>query len=352
MRRNRPDFTLLNYEGYKIYELTRGCFLNENPKYQYFSKYPLYSYKSKMLFSDSKDPFKGLITEMQTLPDEGSIWVHPSCKVFRQHVYAKYKKVRDPWKADIVVIHKEPSHYPYEFAMVSVNEKEKLVVLTFFVAWSLNEFDTIKDKIEYGKTRLCDIIKHYPPQTDNEVSLAAMLSATVVRTTMAYSTYDPEDAMFAIYNGDLPSSNIIYDSTLIEKMSESASIDMDDLVNIYDMLVSKDSDTQGIGLVTLANLPYAQYRNSVVFILDKACRTKCDFTYHGAMRYKAVDTMLKFLQYYRLHTPYSKDIKRCDWQLLKQLLGKYDSYNFHVLPNMGFLKLDYDKDMIYPLYSD
>lgn len=351
MRKRKSAFNLIGYEDYKLYEIGNGCFTYDSLYYyRYCHKCSaVHPCGSQMLLSDM-NLFINPIKEMPSIPDSGNIWIHQSCKIPRKQVYTKYKRVKDPYEADIVVIHKSNSSlYPPKLAMLAVNEEAKIAVLSLFPL--KHNIDTLKNDVEIGKTKIADILKHRP--TNETIPLEDILEATVVKFTNVYLTSDPNDSAFDVYSGNLPSFNLVYDTTFLDKIYDTdSSIEVENLISIYDMLVSKDLDAPGLGLVTLANLPYTRYKNSVAFILNKACETCYTFTHHKAMRYKAVDAMLKFLKYYKLSTPYSRSIGRCDWKILKQLLFKYGSYNFTVLSKMHFLKLDYEGDTIYPLYSD
>lgn len=293
------------------------------------------------------------------IPQKGKIWIHPRCKIPRSEVYGKYTKAPDVFSADIVVIPKERVCSRKGLFIIGVNEEKNMCCITGFSEFRSNNFKAIASKVEIGKTKLGDLAKlnkGIQPTAKMPCDLKSFEESVIVKCCHGTTFSSTLDYLLDIHEGIIPESKVIYECDFRKQVEEGSELTVGELSSVYDMLISRDMDNKALALRTLATLPYASYPCSVTFILVSTLDryTATNWSFSNATRLTAVNAMLKHLHYYRRNMNYNAfySITEKDWKLLRQVMKKYKGYDFWILKDMPFLKIDPDTDTIYPKLCD
>ena len=349
-----PPGRVSGFEGYSVYDVHRNFLLNKET-YTGISAYgPNYWYTA--LNMNGKE-FKARIKNNLRIPDGGKVWIYPECKISRSEVYSKYTKAPDIPSADAIVIPDWDVYTSNGLYIVAVNEKHKICCLTDFYWYDKDIFDNLVNKIKIGETKIGDISNlelkgAYCQDEQMPNDIKPFKDAIIIACCEGFLFRSKYDYLMDIFEGIIPEEKVIYTSDLQKQISEDATATFEEMSSVYEMLVSKDPDTEALGLRTLASLPYAHYPCSTVFVLKESL-VKNSWPYSSATKLTAVNAMLRHLGYYRMNIGYdNKQISEKDWQLLRKLMAKYNGYDFEKLAHMPFLKINTETDTIYPVLCD
>lgn len=296
-----------------VYDLT-GYYVEYNRRFNIEVDYGYHSKFTELPYKDNKE----------LLNQDSKVYIHPSCKISRSLVANKFKKVLDPWKADIVVL-PEPDSWNTsikEYALF-INENKKLIVALYPYSTSIKEN---LQSLSEG-TPLSSLLSTPLEYLDNDASDTLFMSYTKLLNISENSKH-----LFDVFTNQIPINNSVYEESLQEALGDADNkVTLQMLLSIRDMLSSADEDTVGAGLKALATLDYMKYSNSIRYLFHQ--NTFSRIRYNKAMNSTAVKFMRKqiFGDYVNdmvYGGRYDEDIYEDDYNLLTELLlhdGKIDN---------------------------
>lgn len=252
-----------------------------------------------------------------------SVYIHPSCKMPRV-LLDKYKKVLDPWKADICIVDDN----------VVNNFSADVERYTYIVSDSQKTIFIISN-LSYLKELLCveDVVGHtlseIPNSNFGEIANLPICEGSFLNiSTCVYSSYLIKQYQ-DIRLGLLPNDKVVSDTDVLEYVSDkNNTLDVDAMMSIYDLVKSSDKDTVILGLKTLSLLDYIHYPYSTKFIIGsinvsplfKPSIASITYMYKKLDIRKRSDTSF-----------YGKTLSRKDFEMLAQLRSKIDKCNIEDL---------------------
>lgn len=281
-----------------------------------------------------------------------TVHILPSCKIPRNLVTAKYKKVLNPWMADMIIAPHDSIRKGYYTNIVFFSE----IMKTIFVVYT--NFTEILDRFkgaEKGK-KFKDFLAI---SEDNWINLLNSNSSSKVELWKAIFDSEFEfignaahvepsnEWIIDVIEGTLPKDKIVFEKTALAYLGNNDNQPtVENLLNIREMLNSKDEATNSVGLKALAMLDYIHYPNSVQLILQYANSSYGQWKYCQASNASSVKFMFKQLfggtaRHYYL---YRNDIiSQEDYDLFTQLLKAVTEDNneyARTLANMSFMYMD------------
>lgn len=252
-----------------------------------------------------------------------SVYIHPSCKMPRV-LLDKYKKVLDPWKADICIVDDnvinnfsaDIKRYPY-----IVKDDQKIIYIISSPSY-LKELLGIDDVV--GHT-----LSEIPNSDFGEIANLPICEGSFLNiSTRVYSSYLIKQYQ-DIRLGLLPNDKVVSDTDVLEYVSDkNNTLDVDTMMSIYDLVKSSDKDTVILGLKTLSLLDYIHYPYSTKFIIGsinvsplfKPSIASITYMYKKLNIRRRSDTSF-----------YGNTLSRKDFEMLAQLRSKIDKCNIEDL---------------------
>lgn len=252
-----------------------------------------------------------------------SVYIHPSCKMPRV-LLDKYKKVIDPWKADICIVDDnvinnfsaDIERYPY-----IVKDDEKTIWIISSPSY-LGELLGVDDVV--GHT-----LAEIPNSNFGKIANLPICEGSFLNiSTRAYSSYLIKQYQ-DIRLGLLPKDKVVSDTDVLKYVSgKNNTLDVDTMMSIYDLVKSSDKDTTVLGLKTLSLLDYIHYPDSTKFIIGsinalhlfRPSIASITYMYKKLNIRKCSDTSF-----------YGKTLSRKDFEMLAQLRSKIDKCNIEDL---------------------
>jgi hypothetical protein len=252
-----------------------------------------------------------------------SVYIHPSCKMPRI-LLDKYKKVLDPWKADICIVDDNVinnfsanvERYPY-----IVKDDKKIIYIInrpSYLKELLNVDDVVGHTLSEIPNSYFGEIANLPLCEENFLSIS----------TRVYSSYLIKQYQ-DIRLGLLPKDKVVSDTDVLNYISgKNNTLDVDTMMSIYDLVKSSDKDTKVLGLKTLSLLDYIHYPNSARFIIGsinslqlfKPSIASITYMYKKLDIRKCSDTSF-----------WGKTLSKKDFEMLAQLRSKIDKCNIEDL---------------------
>ena len=252
-----------------------------------------------------------------------SVYIHPSCKMPRV-LLDKYKKVLDPWKADICIVDDDVinkfsadiKRYPY----IVVDDQKAIYIISSssYLKELLNVDDVVGHTLSEIPCSDFDILANLPICEGSFLSIS-----TCVYPSYLIKQYQD------IRLGLLPNDKVISDTDALNYISgKNNTLDVDTMMSIYDLVKSSDKDTTVLGLKTLSILDYIHYPNSAKFIIEaantlqllKPSIASITYMYKKLGIRKCSDTSF-----------WGKTLSKADFEMLAQLRSKIDKCNIEDL---------------------
>lgn len=343
----RPAPTLYGFEDYK-------CFvLNSQLLYaNYISKYYLYNwnaYNGHILYPVKGDsiPTSDIEEHKDLLAAAKTIYIHPACNVSKTLVSQKYKKVLNPWLADIVMIPNitKYTYVYYDYCHVFINAESKNVFL--FLDSTKDNAETISH-FPQG-TKLIDVMKSPGSlygQTSDSFSVASLISSELDYTGRLIDLRGKEREVIDILEGTLPKSKFVFEDTVMHSLSnEDNKPTFENLLSILEMLNSTDDDTNASAIRALAAMDFINYPNSVATILVHS--NKNQWKYNKATNSTAAKYMFHVLfnntaRGYFTYT--NKFISQEDYELTHKLLRHFYNNEDTVLDFLRTVPFTYEDE--------
>lgn len=296
--------------------------------------------------------------ETGNLDTAKKVYIHPNCTLSKQLVYTKYKRVLDPWKADVVVVpgaNKFNGFYSYN-TLLAVNECKKTVILCDVASFNANPETArnVSNANLLGEVISSSFIDNFiesnrPEELPNDIEDYRTACDAIIVGIYKMVSYRPEDTWLKeLRDNKFPKNKIVYESSVMKFLSsEENKINFDILVNIQDMLLSKDEAVQSTGIKSLAMLDWANYPASVRYILQKGFDNSRYLRFNPMWHTTAVKFMKNSLSnMYSRYRPFSvtqqMTITKEDWNVLQELLKKNNEYTPSYLDAFRFLELEKD----------
>lgn len=258
------------------------------------------------------------------------VYFHPSCTIPRGAAAKKYKKCLNPLLADIVVI---PGNITtceiMEYTAIFVNRDSKNVYVVTFETWyGGSREQAIRNMISRlecapGGTPLINFI---PAISKGEVpDVIAKAKLEFFGPVAMFSHKERHILDYLTYA--LPKNKIVFESSLMKTLGDETNVPtFENLMSIYEMLMSSDSNVSEIGLKALANLDYIHYPQSVMTIIketqyylrDNAARTSTAVKY----MFSVLGIGIRRYIYYK-----DKFINRKDYEITEKLIRAIKKYN-------------------------
>ena len=296
MSNYRSTPILYGFEDYKCIVLNnRLLYTNCNiSKYDlcgwsWYNGHILYPVKGDSIPTSDIEEHKDLLATAKT------IYIHPACDVSKTLVSQKYKKVLNPWLADIVMIPNvtKYEYLHYDYCHIFINAESKNVFL--FLDSTKDDAETIS-RFPQG-TKFIDVIKKPESlygQTSGSFSVASLISSELDYKGCLIDLMGKEKEITDILEGTLPKSKFVFEDTIMHSLgNEDNKPTFENLLSILEMLNSTDDDTNASAIRALAAMDFINYPNSVITILIKS--NKNQWKYNKATNSTAAKYMFKTL---------------------------------------------------------
>lgn len=358
--RNSTKITVEGFEDYSVQFISDRVFYNRNMEQTWYYNMGGYTGKhSIVLYDESFFIYNGSQLSMEfpetgNLANASKVYVHPNCSLSKQLVYAKYNRVLDPWNADVVVIPKPQfDGFYYNQALLAINEKYKTIILCDVCSFLNNPVtaESVKNAEYLGDVIRNSYIENRYSNTNSSTYVQGYYRACNAKIDGIYKliAYRPDNTWLKeLRDGKLPKDRIVYESSVMSALgSDENKIDFDVLVNIYDMLISKDEAVQSTGVKALAMLDWANYPVSVSYVLQKSFDINSLLRYNRMWTTTAAKFMKKSLgnmpsRYIPFSAAKYYTITQDDWNILQKLMQKNGDYLPRIVASFQFLEFKED----------
>lgn len=203
----------------------------------------------------------------ELLPTAKTVYIHPSCKLSRAAITQKYKKVLNPWMADVVVIPDVRDEISaYSHTSIFINESVKIVVYMDYIDKKFyNTFENLPKGTKIRDLVLFDTSKEYTPDIENVLNAEFDYygSTAVVSKSESY--------LADLVQGTLPLNKIVYESSIMKTLgNEENKPTFEQLVSIHEMLGSTDKEVVASAITALASMDYINYPNAIRTVFYEA----------------------------------------------------------------------------------
>lgn len=324
------------------------CYVPYGNNYLWLDTARVFEGKSSDIYADT------VVEDHKELLDTAKkVCVLSSCKMPRDLITAKYKKVLNPWLADIVIVPNDSIRKAYYKHIAFFSEIMKTIFLVCTNTEDvLNKFVNAKKGTKFGDFLTISednwINLLYSSDKSSSVELwKAIFDSEFEFIGDAVPVSSSNEWIIDVIEGALPKDKIVFEKTALEYLGNNDNQPtVENLLNIREMLNSKDEATNSVGLKALSMLDYIHYPNSVQLILLKADSYYNQWKYCKASNSSSVKFMFKqlFKGTTRHYYAYSKDtITQKDYDLFIQLLKaltESDNKYARTLANMPFMYMD------------
>lgn len=348
MRRKNEKTGIYGMEEYRAHSIYPSRIFNTIDPANAFYSYrytvsswvlPLDTSSRKEVFQQTKNLFSIIENNKEILKDAKTIYVHPCCKVPRTVLFQKYKKVLNPWLADVIVVPKTEPGYSYPVMLLS-NDAVK-GTLELDVDMLSGDIKNYLSTIKTG-TRLGDIIEPYCPfsvliQYHSPETLNEILSYELQYYGPAVNIDSKDGWLLDCADGVIPRSKLVFEEDALKALKgESNKPDCESLVSLCEMLGSSDDASKDAALKAIAAMDYINYPNSFIYIFIHA--NNIDWRYSKMWNNTDVKYMTEILgirnpRYMRYKGPY---ISKDDYELFIQVFDrlKFTNERLEGLPFM------------------
>ncbi len=249
------------------------------------------------------------------------IYVHDSCRLSRTAASYKYGKCLSPYLADAVVV-PTPDTSCFDLNRMLLFHNEDANVIVKVVLSDVNIINRCLS-FELG-TRLQDMLSNSLEYLRN--SKKGFSDEQLERAELIYNgevLYVPNSALYAVdlLTRTIPESKTVFEETVQESLgNEENKLDLDTILNIREMLTSKDENTVSAGLKALSMLDFYHYSNSLKYALSGLR----DYWDNKAITATSVKFMLNHLygttNKRKVQSNYDDTIYQQDYDLFRQLV--------------------------------
>lgn len=295
------------------------------------------------------------------LENAKSLYIYSDCKIPKRNVAVKYKRAKNPFLADAIVLPPLEKHNSVTQGLFFINESAKKI----FIVVNYSNKETSDPSITAG-TKFSSILtsrQHLEfnnmigifsgvNEGDYREDIKNLLDSEVLASGSYITIYANEGFKLDILSGVLPASKFVSEKAVMKSLgNQDNEITFENLMSIKEMLRSSDYDTQGSAIKALASMDYMSYPVSVKYVLSERQHNWC---YNKATNTTAAKFMFKSLLnktargciWFR-----EKEISEKDYEILhKLLLEEYENDETRVdywLRNRDFTYEDVNYN-IYP----
>lgn len=297
------------------------------------------------LYNKEQDNFN-IIDHKELLDTAEKVYVHPSCKLSRTMLSAKYKKSLNPWLSDVVVVPDTNKILSKEPMMLFVNEDKKIMVL-IFMPYSDAETISAASKIKPGTT-LRDLgnLHLSISYRDVKYSLDDYYDCALLYYGDFYTFYGEDMYMLDVLTSMIPQNKTVFESSIQKTLgSDENKLTCDNLISISEMLDSTDENTVSAGLKALSMMDWMHYPESIKVMLQSISYYK--WYYNKTRSSTSVKYMLNQIfdsvRSAKYGGGFSKKIYEDDFSLFKDFVSwkyKYDESQLNdYLRYLPFMKL-------------
>lgn len=318
----KSSFRLYGFEDYATYVFPSPNLLTD-PDYNYWQLYSSGASGTVTLLPESQCPViitKELVkNHTELLTDAKNIYVHPACTISRSLLGTKYRKVKTPYAADIVVIPNAHSFSKVTY-LLFINDKARIVVFIYYYKDANMPVQPQKGEPLYKYLKGQAIT-----DLENEgVVGRGIINAEFVCHEQFIFFNKQNEHILDIITHTIPGDKTVYEKNVQESLSsEDTQLTLESLISLKDMLCSRDGDTVSAAWKALASLDYTKYPYCVLQLLDAVWDDNVGAFYNKATQSTIVRFMLKnfFHQRRRGSFTYNSDtISKEDYALLKPFL--------------------------------
>lgn len=297
-----------------------------------------------------------IVTDREDLLSSAkTAYIHHASKIPRDLITSKFKKVLNPWLADIVVVPEAEfrSHWQTHIIFFDEGIKKMFIVKT-------NDNDTLKKFKDAEKgTKFRDFMDLSPEKwlatlnpDDSDYERDYAVWNVIFDSEFEFlgnvGCIDAKSEWLAdVIDGNFPKDKIVFEKTVLKHLGNNDNKPTyENMMNIFEMINSKSEETQSLGLKALAMLDYIHYPHSVSLLFQNATSNYSQWKYCKGSNSSSVKFMFKQLfggstrNYCRY---YSDTISQEDYDLFLQLLKAFsDSSDVYArtLANMPFMQMD------------
>ena len=295
------------------------------------------------------------------LENAKSLYIYPDCKIPKRNVAVKYKRAKNPFLADAIVLPPLEKHNSVLQGLFFINESVKKI----FIVINYSNEETSDSSITAG-TKFSSILtpqQHLEFNTmigvfnneeykDYREDIKDMLDSEVLASGSYVIIPTNESFKLDILNGILPTNKFVSEKAVMKSLGNTENeITFENLMSIKEMLRSSDYDTRCSAIKALASMDYMSCPISVKYVIADRQHNWC---YNNATNTTAAKFMFKFLLngtarrsiWFR-----EKEISEKDYEILhKLLLEEYENDETRVdywLRNRDFTYEDVNYN-IYP----
>ena len=343
-KRNNVEEVFLGYEDYRTVFLYNSFFIDTQLNsgdfcfgaYNVNTTYVPVNEVESLGFSKF-DTVNTWIPEHPELLDTAkTVYIHPSCEMPRTFAIKKYKKVLNPWMADVVVYPdlsktKKPDINKYA---TFINEDVKLIAYSPVYAkdWSQSiQFNDLLDRTNTGTPigamtydtsyHIREVVNHFPSYYKLGYDVNDLLAAKLVKCDNYYIVHNKDQWLTDVLMSNVPKSKIVYENTLMATLNDADNQVTAEVINsVMEMLDSSDAEIVTAGMKALAALDYSHYPNSVRYALWNTSKWR----YNNAYSSTAFKYMYKQLGCKNRNGIYFVDstISHEDYDVLYQVASK------------------------------
>lgn len=361
MRNTEEDRGFYGYEGYKVMQIRHNAFMDTNnrwviPSYDVCDRYMTSVWYPVQPSGLNYEGFLNLYIQEhpELLAKAKKIYTHPSCTLPRESIIRKYKRCINAVQADVVVI-PNPANSKVWCGRNAVFTDEKREIL-LYVSFE-NQYEDSEKIAAYNRilqfpkgTLLTDIV--HPNIRD---AFMDSFPNAKLADTGYYGEFTAKDKYLVDYMEMLiPSKKIVFQETLSKALNdETNKSSFETFMSIHDMLMSTDAEIRTVGLKTLANMDYANFKNSTICILrDTVDYWKNNYKARNSTAVKYMMKMVGITYLSKKAIGHSDSyIRREDFEILEKLLFEF-KYTKSYIRNLPFMHYDENYKLIPRLMPD
>lgn len=322
-----PTSTLSRYDFYQ-YSYQENIFYFVEPYYEL----PL----DKQGYGDYVD-WDSLVKFNDSILDNAkSLYIYPDCKIPKRNVAVKYKRAKNPFLADAIVLPPLERHNSVTQGLFFINESAKKI----FIVVNYSNKETFDSSITTGTKfssiltpkqhlEFNDMINVFSDENykDYREDIKDLLDSEVLASGSYITIFVNDGFKLDILSGVLPADKFVSEKAVMKSLgNQDNEITFENLMSIKEMLRSSDYDTQGSAIKALASMDYMSCPVSVKYVLSERQHNWC---YNKATNTTTAKFMFKSLInktarggiWFR-----EKEISEKDYEILhKLLLEEYEN---------------------------
>lgn len=270
-----------------------------------------------------------------SLHDNDKLYFHPNCTIPRAKVTQKYIRTIKVDKADTCIVPKPRTCYNMHYIAIFLNKNTgKLYYVKSNYTWNINNKRQYMLPLDGQDIILGKKVKDYCPllvdvkiineqqysdynDTYTDDNWISFLNASLIYYGNALFLHAKDMWLAEVIYNKL--HNVVSEDTVIATLGTEENAFTSELYDsISGMLTSKDKDSVGLGLKSLAELDYDKYRNSIMHLLFKTSKY---WTNNNMKNSNTVKFMLKHLDMWETAYPmYTKTIEPEDFNIMEPIV--------------------------------